>query len=92
MIEWLEGGIGFQPRSWLVDLRLDWCKEPFSWRLQLQAMNDFLASRGFEMKDMCSSRELAEEYGLDPVELEGGLGYLRTRITPSSRCDVRSFS
>ena len=72
MIEWPEGGIGFQRRSGLINLRLDWCKEPFSWRLPIQAMNDFLASRGFVMKDMCSSRELAEEYGLDPVELEGG--------------------
>jgi len=92
MIEWLEGGIGFQPRSWLVDLRLDWCKEPFSWRLTTQAMNDFLASRGFVMKELISTRELAEEYGLNPIELEGGLGCLRTRITPSSLCDVRSFS
>ena len=55
MIEWLEGGIGFQPRSGLIDLRLDWRKEPFSWRLTTQAMNDFLASRGFVMKEMRSS-------------------------------------
>ena len=34
-------------------------------------MNDFLASCGFVMKEMGSSRELAEEYGLDPVEVEG---------------------
>ncbi len=34
-------------------------------------MNDFLASRGFVLKELISPRELAEEYGLDPVELEG---------------------
>lgn len=68
----MDGGrIGFQPRSWFVNRWLDWRKEPFSWGLQPQAMNDFLASRGFVMNELFSARELAEEYGLDPVELEG---------------------
>jgi hypothetical protein len=72
MIEWPEGGIGFQPRSLLINLLLDWCKEPFSSGLLPQTIDDLLASRGFVMKEMFSSRELAEEYGLDPIELEGG--------------------
>jgi hypothetical protein len=72
MIEWPEGGIGFQPRSGLIDRWLDWRKEPFSSGLLSQAMDDLLASRGFVMKEMFSSRELAEEYRLDPIELEGG--------------------
>ena len=71
MTEWPDGGIGFQPRSWLIDRWLVWRQEPFSWGLRPQAMNDFLASRGFVMKELFSARELAEEYGLDPVELEG---------------------
>ena len=71
MTEWPDGGIGFQPRSWLIDRWLVWRQEPFSWGLKPQAMNDFLASRGFVMKELFSARELAEEYGLDPVELEG---------------------
>ena len=71
MTEWPEGGIGFQPHSWLINRWLDWCKEPFSWGLPPQAMNDFLASRGFVMKELCSTRELAEEYGLGPFNLDG---------------------
>ena len=70
MIEWPEGGIGFQARSGLIDRCLDWRKEPFSWRLTTQALNDFLASRGFVTKEIRLSREPAEEYGFDPVRLE----------------------
>lgn len=70
MLEWPKGGIGFQPRSWLINRWLDWRKEPFSWGLQLQAMNNFFALRGFVMNELFSALELAEEYGLDPVDLE----------------------
>lgn len=59
-------------RNWVSASKSDWRKEPFSRRLTTQAMNDFLASLGFVMKEMRLSRELAEEYGFDLVELEGG--------------------
>ncbi len=71
MTEWPGGGIGFQPSSWLINQWLDWHKEPFSWGLKPQAINDFLVSHGFVMRELFSSHKLAEEYGLDSVDLEG---------------------
>jgi O-methyltransferase involved in polyketide biosynthesis len=71
MTEWPGGGIGFQPSSWLINQWLDWHKEPFSWGLKPQAMNDFLVSHGFVMRELFSSHKLAEEYGLGSVDLEG---------------------
>ena len=72
MTKWPDGRTEFRPRSWLVNWWLGWRNEPIAWGLEPEIMDDFLSVRGFAMKELCSTRELAEEYGLDPVGLEGG--------------------
>ena len=71
MTKWPDGRTEFRPRSWLVNWWLGWRNEPFAWGLEPEIMDDFLSVRGFAMKELCSTRELAEEYGLGPFNLDG---------------------
>ena len=71
MTKWPDGRTEFRPRSWLINWWLGWRKEPFAWGVEPHAMKDFLSSRGFVMKELCSTRELAKESGLSNTKLEG---------------------
>jgi len=71
MTKWPDGRTEFRPRSWLVNWWLGWRNEPIAWGLEPEIMDDFLSVRGFAMKELCSTRELAEEYGLGPFNLDG---------------------
>jgi methyltransferase (TIGR00027 family) len=71
MTEWSDGMTEFRPRSWLIDWWLAWRKEPFTWGIEPDAMEDFLSTRGFAMKEQSSTRELSKAPVSGTTKLEG---------------------
>jgi methyltransferase (TIGR00027 family) len=71
MTEWSDGRTEFRPRSWLIDWWLAWRKEPFTWGIEPDAMEDFLSSRGFAMKELSSTREFSNAPISSTMKLEG---------------------
>jgi methyltransferase (TIGR00027 family) len=59
MAKWADGRSGFRPRSWLVERWLGWRNEPFKWAVAPEAMEAFLAQRGFQMMEMALTREFS---------------------------------
>lgn len=72
MTKWADGSAGFRPRSWLVECWLAWRDEPFTWAIAPEAMEDFLAKRGFQLEEMALTQELSTPAAIGaPGALDG---------------------
>ncbi len=71
MTKWPDGGLGFRPRSWLVDCWLAWRNEPLTWALEPHAMKDFLTSRHFKLVEMAETRQFTDQSAASGRALEG---------------------
>jgi len=59
MTRWPNGSAGFRPRSWLVERWLRLQGEPFTWAIEPQTMQDFLAARGFRLVELALTRQIS---------------------------------
>ena len=57
-----KGRASFRRSTWLVRLWLSLRGEPFKWGLQERAMESFLCTRGFVLKEMATSATLRETF------------------------------
>ena len=71
MTKWPDGQSGFRPRSGLIERWLVWRNEPFTWSLEPQAMQDFLAAFGFRLVEMALTRQFSEPSATSTFMLEG---------------------
>lgn len=71
MTKWPDGQSGFRPRSRLIERWLVWRNEPFTWSLEPQAMQDFLAAYGFRLMEMALTRQFSEPSATSTSMLEG---------------------
>lgn len=65
MTKWADASSGFRPRSWLVERWLAWRDEPFTWAIAPEAMDDFLANRGFQLVEMALTQEFSTPATID---------------------------
>lgn len=63
MTKWPDASSGFRPRSRWIDRWLEGRGEPFTWSLEPDRVADFLATHGFTLDEMASTRELANLEG-----------------------------
>jgi methyltransferase (TIGR00027 family) len=61
-----KGRSSFRNSTWLVRLWLSWRKEPFKWGLHRRELGDFLAARGFSMKELATPETFRELYLQNP--------------------------
>ena len=71
MTKWPDGQSGFRPRSGLIERWLVWRNEPFTWSLEPQAMQDFLAAYRFRLVEMALTRQFSEPSATSTFMLEG---------------------
>lgn len=71
MTKWPDGGSGFRPHSWLIERWLAWRNEPFTWALEPQAMEDFLAAHRFRLVEMALTRQFSEQSATLAPTLDG---------------------
>jgi methyltransferase (TIGR00027 family) len=60
------GRTNFRNSTWLVRLWLSWRKEPFKWGLHRAKLRDFLAARGFSMKELATPETFRQLYLKNP--------------------------
>ena len=71
MSEWPDGRCGFRPYSWLIERWLAWRNEPFTWAINSRLLAEFLATRGFKMIELATTRDFSESSTAKPSSLEG---------------------
>ena len=71
MTKWPDGGSGFRPHSWLIERWLAWRNEPFTWALEPQAMQDFLAAHRFRLVEMALTMQFTEQSTARATMLDG---------------------
>jgi len=71
MTRWPDGRLGFRPRSWLVERWLAWRGEPFTWALEPDAMQRFLAAHHVRLLEMVLTNQLTEQSAAGISCLEG---------------------
>lgn len=71
MTRWPDGGSGFRPRSRLIESWLGWCKEPFTWAIAPEQIEDFLASQGLGLIVMTTTRGLSKPSSAEGEPLDG---------------------
>jgi methyltransferase (TIGR00027 family) len=57
-----DGRPGFRRREWSGDAWLAWKGEPFLWGLRPEALRDFVAERGFHLRDLPTPADLRRLY------------------------------
>ncbi len=71
MSAWPDGGMGFRPRSWLIERWLAWRGEPFTWAIAPAALSGFLAAHGFRLVELALTCEFTTASSADDVMLDG---------------------
>ena len=71
MSAWPDGGVGFRPKSWLIERWLAWRGEPFTWAIAPAALSGFLAAHGFRLTELALTREFTPASADDDVMLDG---------------------
>ncbi|MES2922850.1 MAG: class I SAM-dependent methyltransferase [Verrucomicrobiota bacterium] len=71
MSRWPDGGSGFRPHSRLIDWWLRVKHEPFTWAIEPEAIDSFLASGNFKLMEMALAHELDPRANLQPGSLKG---------------------
>jgi O-methyltransferase involved in polyketide biosynthesis len=61
MTRWPDGSTGFRPRSGLIESWLAWRNEPFTWAIEPESAQDFLATHGFRLVELALARQLTDE-------------------------------
>jgi methyltransferase (TIGR00027 family) len=61
MSRYPSGRVGFRPHSRLIELWLAWSKEPFTWAMSPEKIDDFLTSHDFKQSEMALTREFRDE-------------------------------
>jgi methyltransferase (TIGR00027 family) len=60
------GKTNFRNSTWLVRLWLSWRKEPFKWGVSREEVGNFLAARGFSVKELATPETFRDLYLRNP--------------------------